>query len=451
LLALTTKRAEIARRLTRPLVLEDGRPPRLLLATLLTGSGFVVAAIVWGSVTQVREVTVAQGQIIPRGQIQTVQHLEGGIVAEMFVHEGMTVAAQQPLLRLRPEGAISERDQFESRRANLKLQLIRIEAQSRAEIPDFGSLANQFPDLAAQQEKLYVSSVIQRRQERATLEAKIAQKRGEITTLNSGLESARAQAAVQRELVVLQDNLQKAGLGARKSWLEAKYVLERAEGEIPNFEGKIASARDAVIEAESTLAEADDKAGQKLSEERVKAAADLAETEQQLVKLADRFERLLIRAPSDGIVQELTPKSIGEVSRAGDPIARIVPTNRELVAEVRIDPKDSGHIHADADADIRLLTFDSAIFGSVRGKVEYVSATTFSPPPGPTTPSQNAGEPYYKATVRLMQDHVSSGATSYPITPGMVLQAHIQTGSKSIIRYMFKPVFNSLDVAFTER
>jgi membrane fusion protein, adhesin transport system len=139
------------------------------------------------------------------------------------------------------------------------------------------------------------------------------------------------------------------------------------------------------------------------------------------------------------------------VIRAGDPIARIVPTNRELVAEVRIDPKDSGHIHADADADIRLLTFDSAIFGSVRGKVEYVSATTFSPPPGPTTPSQNAGEPYYKATVRLMQDHVSSGATSYPITPGMVLQAHIQTGSKSIIRYMFKPVFNSLDVAFTER
>lgn len=154
------KRAEIARRLTRPLVLEDGRPPRLLLATLLTASGFVVAAIVWGSVTQVREVTIAQGQIIPRGQVQTVQHFEGGIVAEILVHEGMTVAAQQPLIRLRPEGAVSERDQFEARRANLKLQLIRIEAQSRSEIPDFGDLAKQFPNLAAQQEKLYVSSVI---------------------------------------------------------------------------------------------------------------------------------------------------------------------------------------------------------------------------------------------------------------------------------------------------
>ena len=417
---------------------------------MLTASAFVIAAIVWGALTQVREVTVAQGQIIPRGQIQNVQHLEGGIVAEIFVHEGMAVTEGQPLVRLRPEAAVSERDQYEARRANLKLQLMRVEAQSRDEIPDFGSLAREFPDLAMQQEKLYVSSVIQRRQERATLEAKLAQKRGEITTLKSGLDSARLQVDVQQELVSLQDGLQRAGLGARKSWLEAKFVLQRAEGEIPNFEGKLASARDAVIEAESSVAEAEAKAQQKLSEERVKAASDLAETEQQLIKLADRFKRLLIQAPSDGIVQELAPKSIGEVVKAGDPVARIVPA-RELVAEVRIDPKDSGHIHTDADAEIRLLTFDSAIFGVVRGKVEYVSATTFNPPSGQTVPGQNSPEPYYKATVRLLQDHVRSGTNSYPITPGMVLQAHIQTGSKSIVRYMFKPVFNSLDVAFTER
>jgi len=448
---LSSSRAEIAQRLTQPLVLEDGRPPRLLVATLLTASAFVVAAVVWGSVTQVREVTIAQGQVIPRGQVQTIQHLEGGIVAEIFVREGMTVKAGQPLIRLRPEAAISERDQYEARRANLKLQLIRIEAQSQNTIPDFGSLAKEFPDLALQQEKLYVSSVIQRRQERATLEAKLTEKRSEISTLNAGLESAQAQVDVQQELVTLQDSLQKAGVGARKTWLEAKYVLARAEGEITNFEGKISLARDAVVEAESNLAEAEAKAQQKLSEDRVKAAADLAETEQQLIKLADRFDRLLVRAPSDGIVQELAPKSLGEVVRAGDAIARVVPTARELVAEVRIDPKDSGHIHEGADAEIRLLTFDSTIFGSVRGKVEFVSATTFNPPPGQGTPGQNPAEPYYKATIRLLQDHVASGAATYPISPGMVLQAHIQTGSKSILRYMFKPVFNSLDVAFTER
>jgi adhesin transport system membrane fusion protein len=307
--------------------------------------------------------------------------------------------------------------------------------------------------LAIEQEKLYVSAVIQRRQERATLAAKIAQKQGEIATLATGVESARAQVDVQLELVEMQENLKNLGTGSRKSWLEAKSTLQRSEGDRLNLQGKLDTAKEALVEAESSLAEADAKAQQKLSEDRVKAGSDLAETEQQLVKLQDRSERLLVRAPTDGIVQELAPKSIGEVVRPGDLIARIVPTGSELVAEVHIDPKDSGHIRLDADAEIRLLTYDSTIFGPVRGKVEYVSATTFSPPPSQQNqPGQNApSEPYYKATIRLLQDHVRSGATDYPIAPGMVLQAHIQTGSKSIVRYMFKPVFNSLDAAFTER
>jgi adhesin transport system membrane fusion protein len=452
LLPILARRTEITRRLTQPLVLEDGRPPRVLIATLFTVSSFVIATVVWAYMTQIQEVTIAQGQIVPRGQIQTVQHLEGGIVAEIFVNEGSRVTAQQPLIRLRPESAVGERNQFEARRAALKLQLIRLEAQSRDETPDFGDLVKQFPDLAVEQEKLYVSAIIQRRQENAVLAAKVAQKRGEIATLTSGLESATAQVDVQLELVAMQDNLKNLGTGSRKSWLEAKSVLQRSEGDRLSLQGKLDTARAALTEAESSLAEADAKAQQKLSEERVKATSDLAETEQQLVRLADRADRLLVRAPSDGIVQELAPKSIGEVVRPGDLVARIVPTERELVAEVHIDPKDSGHIRADADAEIRLLTYDSTIFGPLRGKVEYLSATTFSAPPAQQNPpGQNASEPYYKATIRLLQDHVHSGATSYPITPGMVLQAHIQTGSKSIIRYMFKPVFNSLDVAFTER
>ena len=449
---LSANQAQIARRLTQPLVLEDGRPPRVLTTTLYTISGFVISAVTWASLAQVGEITIAPGQIIPRGQIQAIQHLEGGIVAEIFVREGTSVVSQQPLIRLRPESAVGERNQFESRRANLKLQLIRLEAQSRNEDLDFGSLAREFPNLVAEQEKLFVSGLMQRHQETAILSARVAQKRGEIAMLTSDQQSARAQAAVQLELVSMQESLLNSGLGARKNWLEAKSLYQRAEGEVLNLQGKLATARDALLEVESSLAEAEAKAQQKLSEERVKAVADLAETEQQLVRLTDRFERLLVRTPSDGIVQELTPKSIGEVVRPGDLVARIVPTDTELVAEVRIDPKDSGHVHLDADVDIRLATYDSAIFGPLRGKVEYLSATTFSPPAGQAIPpGQNSAQPYYKATIRLLQDHVGSGGRRFTITPGMTLQAHVKTGSKSIVRYMFKPVFNSLDVAFHER
>ena len=239
MLPILARRTEITRRLTQPLVLEDGRPPRVLVATIVTISAFVIATVVWASITRVQEVTIAQGQIVPRGQVQTVQHLEGGIVAEIFANEGSRVTAQQPLVRLRPESSVGERNQFEARRAALKLQLMRLEAQSRNEAPDFGDLAKKFP---TEQEKVYVSAVIQRRQENATLAARVAQKRGEITTLNSGLESANAQVAVQLELVAMQDNLKTLGTGSRKSWLEAKSVLQRSEGDILNLQGKLDTA-----------------------------------------------------------------------------------------------------------------------------------------------------------------------------------------------------------------
>ena len=205
-------------------------------------------------------------------------------------------------------------------------------------------------------------------------------------------------------------------------------------------------------EAESALAQADAVAAQKIAEERTKATSDLAETERQVAKFSDRFERLLVRAPSAGLVQELAPKAAGEVLKPGDVVARIVPSGFELVAEVRIDPKDSGHIKAGAHAEVKFATFDSAIFGTVPGKVERISATTFSPQFGaPPFHGQSAAEPYYKAIIRLEHPYVGSGPAKRPITPGMVVQAEIVTGAKSIVRYLLKPVYNSLDVAFTER
>lgn len=450
------RQAQLMRRLTQPLVLEDGRPPRVLTTTLYTCSGLVIAAVTWGALTEVREITIAPGQIVPRGQVQSVQHLEGGLVAEIYVREGASVTVHQPLVRLQPEAAVSDRNQLESRRANLKLQLIRLEAQSREETPDFGRLQRQYPDLAAEQGKLYESAVAQRQREHATLMSRVAQKRSEIAMLNADLVTARAQAAVQLELFGIQEMLQKGGNGSRKNWLDAKVLLQRAEGDAINLQSKLAVTQEALSEAQNSVEDARARAEQKLSEERAKAASDLSETEQQLIKITDRFDRLLIRAPSDGVVQELVPKAPGEVVKPGDLVARIVPTGSELVAEVRIDPKDSGHIRLGADAEIRLATFDAAIFGTLRGKVEYVSASTFAPVPGQPglpaqSPGQNTGDPYYKATIRLAQDYVGGGALRRPVTPGMMLQAQINTGSKSIIRYMFKPVFNSLDQAFTER
>jgi len=124
----------------------------------------------------------------------------------------------------------------------------------------------------------------------------------------------------------------------------------------------------------------------------------------------------------------------------------------ELVAEVRIDTKDSGYVSIGSEANIKFATYDSALFGTLTGVVERVSATTFQPQPGqPLLFGQSTPEPYYKAIIRLSSDHIGSGVRQRSISSGMAVQASIATGSKSIMRYLLKPVFNSLDVAFTER
>jgi membrane fusion protein, adhesin transport system len=152
------------------------------------------------------------------------------------------------------------------------------------------------------------------------------------------------------------------------------------------------------------------------------------------------------------LVQEIVPKAAGEVVKPGDPLVRIVPTDYALVAEVRIDAKDSGHVQVGMHADLKFATYDSALFGTVPGRVSYVSATTFSPPASqPPFTGHASADPYYKAIIPLSSKRIGTGARERPITPGMVVQASIVTGSKSIVRYLFKPISNSLDVAFTER
>jgi HlyD family secretion protein/adhesin transport system membrane fusion protein len=443
---------DFAYRLTQPLVLEDGRPPKVLTSTLFTLSGFVIAAVLWASLTNVKEMTMASGQVVPRGQIVNVQHLEGGIVAEILVREGATVHSGQPLVRLDPIGTTSDRNQLESRKVALALQMVRLEAQDRGEIPDFKTAGQKYPQLVSEQLQLYTSSIQQRAKENATLAARLSQRRSDLLVVESDLKTAKLQVDVQREQFEIQSTLVIQGYTAKKTYLESKSLLQRAQGEVNSLEGKIQSALDAVNEAENARAESEANAKRKLAEERSKVASDLSEAEQQLAKLSDRVDRLFVRSPTDGYVLEMAPKSIGEVIRAGDVVARVVPSGQELVAEVRIESKDSGHIVVGAPANIKFTTYDSALYGTLQGTVEYLSASSFVPQPGQAPQlGQTPGEPYYKATIRLLGDSVGVGSLKHKVVPGMVLQAQIVTGSKSIVRYMLKPVFNTLDVAFSER
>src|ERR1700730_19408676 len=200
-------RSDPMQRLTQPLMLEDGRAPRILARVLWTISAFILAISAWAALCDVREITFAPGQIIPTGQVQNVTHLEGGIVAELLVREGDRVVEGQPLVRLEPVAAASDLEQLQVRRASLLLQIIRLDAASRGMTPDFGATGAAHPELAMEQAKLYASTIDQRRQERATLAARLAQRRGDVATNSAALETAKLQVPVARGLFDIQSKL----------------------------------------------------------------------------------------------------------------------------------------------------------------------------------------------------------------------------------------------------
>ncbi len=412
-----------------------------------------MAGLVWASVTEIREMTAAPGQIIPRGQTHLVQHLEGGIIAEILVRDGVKVHEGQPIVRLAPAQAQSEAAQMITRAASLKLALIRLDAQITSVPPDFGATGAAHPALAQEQLALYHSDAAMRRRERETLMAKLRQRQSEMQAFKDEELVTSAQVAVQKDQFTIQEKLVEKGYSSRRTYLDALAAYQRSQSELVVIRGKIRTAEEAINEVKNQMAEVEANAQRKAADERNKAAGDLAETESQLTRLSDRVERLVVRAPSSGTVQDLAARSVGEVVRPSDIVARVVPEGLELVAEVRIDPKDIGHIKAGSPVDVKFTTFDPALFGSIKGEVESIAGTTSVPLPGQINPGlmPNSNEPYYKAIVKLNADSIGQGSLKRTVHPGMVVSAEIITGSKSLTRYMLKPVFRSLDLAFSER
>ena len=127
--------------------------------------------------------------------------------------------------------------------------------------------------------------------------------------------------------------------------------------------------------------------------------------------------------------------------RPGQEIATIVPNGRNLLAEVRVKPKDIGHIQVGAEAKITVSTYDAFTFGNLTGRVQSISPTSFD----------QAGAAHFKVIVSLDDDALHYNGMAYPVQAGMEVTADVLTGEKSLAEYLLKPVFRSVNQAFSER
>ena len=428
--------------LAQSIQLEEGTSPRLVRLMIYLLALFLVASIVWSIFARLDQVARADGQVLPSSAVRQLQHLEGGIVADVLVEESQIVEKDALLLLLSPTFARSELAQLRAHEASLLARFTRLNAFVTGDEPRFGEIGQIYPELVAEHEALLRSQNESRDNQLEVLGRQINERKVALRTLFEQKATIERSVALVAEEATLREGLMQKGLTPRFKYLDVLRLLNTTRGQLLQIEGLIARAEEGVAESQTRLAEVQSRLKNDALAELSTVSAELSEIRESMARYEDRVNRLEVRAPVRGVVQKLTYSTVGSVVGAAEAVAEIVPLDDRMVVEVKLNPKDVGFVEIGQEATVRFTAYDYAQFGGVAGHVRHIS---------PTTVAGDTGTAFYKVVLELESDHVGGRSGENRILPGMVVQADIRTGQRTLFDYLSKPVSRALSLGFTER
>jgi adhesin transport system membrane fusion protein len=366
----------------------------------------VASFLIWAAFAWIDEIVRAKGQVVSSSRPQIIQNLEGGILAELSVAEGDIVEPGQTLARLYGTNYQAVVDEISDQIASLEIRRMRLEAEI-AGLDSFDAPAN----LAARVPDIVASEL-------ALLSARRAEYRARV----GGARAIVEQAQKEREL------------------LENMYAKDVA----PLIE--VTRARKAASDAEAQLAEAIGQTQLERATDFSKTQSDLASLRQKLRTSTDQLSRTILVAPMRGVVNKLSVTTIGGVVRPGEEIMQIIPLDEELFVEAEVSPRDIASVREGQTATIKLSAYDYTIYGTLKAKVTFISADTFKNEQS-RAPD---GDPHYKVTLRVDRDLLTDRQVGLEIKPGMQAVVELETGGKTVLTYLTKPLYKSQE-ALRER
>jgi adhesin transport system membrane fusion protein len=409
----------------------------IAIAIGLAGAAF------WASQAHIEKSTRGLGKIIPSSQVQVVESLEPGIVAEILVQEGDTVEAGQTLIRMDDTGLSSQLGELRQKQLALSAELLRLEAQANgAETFDPPIPANPAEaQFLADQKAVFEVTRLKQIGQLQVREQQIAQKR-------QGLVEAEATTAKRADaLKFLRQELElNRALYAKKAVPELELLkIERTtsemEGDIRIFEASRPRLMAEIAEAEA-LMRSDESVFLAETQARIAIVkAELSVTRESLRAAEDRVDRTTMRAPVNGIVNRISVATVGEVIQAGTEIVEIVPLDDKLLVEARIRPEDIAFVRPGLKAVIRLTAYDYLKYGYLTGTVERIGADTFT--------DENK-QTFYQVIISDNGESLPKSKSDIKLIPGMIATVDILSGDRTVLEYILGPILKTRDFAFRE-
>lgn len=417
---------------------------RMTWVLLALISGLLAAAFVWASVAVIEEVTTGEGRVVPAQQQQLAQTLEGGIVRELLVREGDRVEANQVLMRIDDTGFASKLGELSQRRQALAAELARLNSEARGDaepvFPD--DLIQAAPQAVATERASFRARRDKMQQERQLLTQQLQQRQQERNELAARADKLDGQIEPLRKELALNRKLRQSGNVPEVDILRLERQLAELEGDLKISAASLPRLEAAVGEAETRVASVEGGFAAQVQEKLAQVQSDLAVMDESMKAAEDRVVRTAVRSPVAGTVNKLSVTTVGAVVQPGQALAEVVPRDEALLIETRVRPKDVAFVQPGQSATVKLTAYDYLVYGALDGKVERVS---------PDTIKDEKGEPFYQVMVRTSRTHLGSDAKPLPVIPGLLATVDIQTGSRTVLNYISKPILRARYEAFRER
>ena len=400
-------------------------------------------SIGWANFATLDEVSIATGEVVPAGRIRVIQHLEGGIIQEIYVTEGDTVREGQTLLQLDLASGGTNQEELQVRIDSERLVKARLEAEATGSELNFPEdVALRRPAIVAAQRQAYEA---RRRELSSTIQVmreQVKQRVLEVEELTARSRAVKSNYRLALERLKMSKSLLAEGLTAKMEHLELEAEVENLDGEMKSLRPSLPKVEAAVEEARQRQQETESRFRREAQDQLGKIEENIARVTELLSDATAQGIRAEIKSSINGVVKNMRYNSIGNVVKPGEPIMELVPTGDRLVVEAKLNPIDRGYVNEGQAATVKISTYDFARYGGLEGIVIRVA---------PDSSTDEDGAPYFRVVVQTDKNFLGLREGNLPITPGMQATVHIHTGEKSVMDYLVKPVLKLRHEAFRER
>lgn len=408
---------------------------RKLIAIAALGVALLIA---WASLAQVDEITRGMGKVIPSSKTQLVQPSEPATISEILVRNGQVVKKGQILVRLDDAQSSSELGQLQTENSRLTARSSRLATEASG-----GSMGCEAGTLCSEERRLSQVRQATARSRESALGSAVEQRRRDLSEGQATVAALESSVRLAGDQVNMLEPLAAKGIIPRTELITAQRDLVDTRGRLSAARQGVGRAQAAISEAQAQLNSARLDFREQALSERSEVNTRIAVNEETIRGAEARQQKNELRAPSDGIVNDVQISTVGGFVNAGEKIMQVVPVGDRLFVEARIRPSDIAFIKVGDPANVKVTAYDFSIFGGIPGVVRQISADSIY--------DEIEREAYYLVVVETDRAFIERAGQKLPIVPGMICDVEIITGRKSILNYLLKPVAKAFDMALTER